>query len=107
MLSCCPGSGQVLCTVDGVCYQESVGESMDRDRHTIQLDAAVARAFGVSPDIALLPGGSDQKTYRSGDVVLRYLGDFAADEGNWNADLFDRLDHQGFRVAKPRRAADG
>ena len=72
-----------------------------------QLDAAVADAFGVSPDIALLPGGFDRKTFRSGEVVLRYLGDAAADEGNWNADLFYRLDQHGFRVAKPRRAADG
>jgi uncharacterized protein (TIGR02569 family) len=80
---------------------------MERDRYTGQLDAAVAKAFGVSPDIALLPGGSDQKTFRSGEVVLRFLGDFAADAGNWNADLFDRLDQQGFRVAKPRRAAEG
>src|SRR5262249_53585987 len=75
--------------------------------HIRQLDPAVAEAFGVSADIALLPGGSDQKTFRSGEVVLRYLGDPAADAGNWSADLFDRLDQQGFRVAKPRRAANG
>jgi hypothetical protein len=75
--------------------------------HTTHLDAAVASAFGVGPDIALLPGGFDRKTYRSGDVVLRYLGDSAADVGTWNAELFDKLDQQGFRVAKPRRAADG
>jgi hypothetical protein len=41
------------------------------DMHTAHLDAAVATAFGVRPDIALLPGGFDQKTYRSGEVVLR------------------------------------
>src|SRR5215469_815242 len=82
-------------------------ESMERDAHIRQPDPAVANAFGVSPDIALLPGGFDQKTYRSGEVVLRYLGEAAADAGNWNADLFDRLDQQGFRVAKPRRATNG
>ena len=77
------------------------------DMHTTHLDSAVATAFGVRPDIVLLPGGFDQKTYRSGEVVLRYLGDDAADVGTWNAELFDRLDQHGFRVAKPRRAADG
>jgi uncharacterized protein (TIGR02569 family) len=80
---------------------------MDKVTHTRQLDAAVASAFRVSPNIALLPGGSDQKTFRSGDVVLRYLGDSADDEGNWNADLFDKLDQHGFRVAKQLRGADG
>jgi hypothetical protein len=69
------------------------------DRHIRQLDAAVAKAFGVSPDIALLPGGLDQKTFRSGEVVLRYLGDSAADAGNWNADLFERLDIPNWRLA--------
>jgi uncharacterized protein (TIGR02569 family) len=77
------------------------------DMHFSHLDSAVAKAFGVHPDIALLPGGCDQKTYRSGEVVLRYLGDDAADVGAWNAGLFDRLDQRGFRVAKPIRAADG
>jgi uncharacterized protein (TIGR02569 family) len=84
-----------------------VVESVDRDRHSSQLDPAVARAFGVSPDITLLTEGSDQKTFRSGDVVLRFLGDFAAEAGNWNADVFDRLEQHGFRVTKPRRAANG
>jgi uncharacterized protein (TIGR02569 family) len=77
------------------------------DRQTTLLDAAVAKAFGVHPDIALLPGGIDRKTYRSGEVVLRYLGEAAADVGPWNANLFDRLDQHGFRVATPRQAADG
>jgi uncharacterized protein (TIGR02569 family) len=77
------------------------------DMHTTHLDAAVAKAFGVRPDIALLPGGFDQKTYRSDEVVLRYLGDDAADVGTWNANLFDRLNQHGFRIAKPRQAADG
>jgi uncharacterized protein (TIGR02569 family) len=77
------------------------------DMHTTHLDAAVAKAFDVRPDFALLPGGFDRKTFRSGEVVLRYLGDAAADVGTWNAELFDRLDQHGFRVAKPIRAADG
>ena len=71
------------------------------------LNADVATAFGVSADISLLPGGIDLKTFRSGDVVLRYLGENAEEIGNWNAELFDRLNQQGFRVSKPIRTSNG
>lgn len=66
----------------------------------------VAAAFGVNADISLLPGGIDLKTFRSGDVVLRYLGENAEEVRNWNAELFNKLDQQGFRVARPIRATN-
>ena len=71
------------------------------------LDPEVATAFGISSDIALLPGGIDLKTFRSGNVVLRYLGVDAQDVAIWHAELFDRIIENGFRVAKPIRAANG
>lgn len=79
---------------------------MELSKKTI-LDPQVAAAFGVNAEIALLPGGADLKTFRSGNVVLRYLGKNAQEAGNWNAELFNHIKEDGFRVAKPIKAADG
>ena len=71
------------------------------------LDKQVAEAFGVNSEISLLPGGVDLKTFRSGNTVLRYLGNNNQEAGNWNAELFNQIKEDGFRVAKPIKAADG
>ena len=55
------------------------------------LEAQVAVAFGVNPEIVLLPVGVDLKTFRSGNTVLRYLGTDAGEAGNWNAELFNNV----------------
>lgn len=73
----------------------------------IILDPQVASAFGISEKVALLPGGFDLKTYRSGDIILRNLGDKEEEAGIWHAETFDKLQENGFRVAKPIRASDG
>ncbi|HEX2915983.1 MAG TPA: phosphotransferase [Chloroflexia bacterium] len=71
------------------------------------LDPEVATAFGVSPQITLLPGGYDLKTFRSREVVLRYLGEEAQAAGEWHAQLFSAIKENGFRVARPIRARNG
>ncbi|HEX2910949.1 MAG TPA: phosphotransferase [Chloroflexia bacterium] len=71
------------------------------------LDPEVATAFGVGPQITLLPGGYDLKTFRSGEVVLRYLGQEAQAAGEWQASLFSAIQEKGFRVARPLRASNG
>jgi uncharacterized protein (TIGR02569 family) len=71
------------------------------------LDNQVAEAFGVDSKLLLLPGGSDLKTFRSGEVVLRNLGFESEEAGIWNAELFDRLQKNGFRIAKPIKAKNG
>ena len=75
--------------------------------HKTTLDPDVAAAFGVSPDISLMPGGVDLKTFRSGNIVLRNLGTHSQEAGVWNAELFSNVKEKGFRVAKPIKAHDG
>lgn len=71
------------------------------------LDPHIAEAFGVSQTFSLLPGGFDNKTYRSGDIILRNLGQDAQEVGTWHAELFDQIKQNGFRVAKPIKASNG
>lgn len=71
------------------------------------LDVQIAEAFGINPEITLLPGGADLKTFRSGSIVLRYLGNDAQEAGNWNAELFDHIKEDRFRVAKPIKTKNG
>jgi uncharacterized protein (TIGR02569 family) len=80
---------------------------METRNNKTLLDPDVATAFGISSEITLLPGGIDLKTFRSGNVVLRYLGIDAQDAAIWHAELFDRTTENGFRIAKPIRAANG
>src|SRR5665213_1289248 len=84
-----------------------MSNELNKQGHKTTLDAAVASAFGIDSDISLLPGGIDLKTFRSGDVVLRDLGNDSQEAGNWNSALFDSIKMKGFRVAKPIKANDG
>jgi len=74
---------------------------------TIVLDPEVADAFGVDREATLLPDGLDQRTFRSGNVVLRRLGERAEEEARWTAELFCRIEQRGFRVPTPIRASNG
>jgi uncharacterized protein (TIGR02569 family) len=74
---------------------------------TIRLHPEVAGAFGVDREATLLPAGLDQRTFRSGDVVLRRLGEGAEEEARWTAALFSRIEQRGFRVPTPIRARNG
>lgn len=71
------------------------------------LDFETAKAFGITELPTLLPGGIDLKTFRSSNIVLRNLGVGQEEAAIWNAELFNRVKEDRFRVAKPIRAANG
>ncbi|MFL5960385.1 MAG: phosphotransferase [Gaiellaceae bacterium] len=64
----------------------------------------VLSAFGASGQPLPLHGGQGT-SWRSGDLVLKPL-DRAQEELAWQAELFDSLACDGFRVARSVRAAD-
>jgi uncharacterized protein (TIGR02569 family) len=78
-------------------------------QQTILLDPDVADAFGVDREATLLPDGLDRRTFRSGNVVLRRVGEGAEAEaeGRWTAELFGRIAQRGFWVPTPIRAPSG
>jgi uncharacterized protein (TIGR02569 family) len=51
--------------------------------------------------------GIDLKTYRSGNIVLRNLGESRQDAGIWHAEFFSQIQENGFRISRPIRASDG
>jgi uncharacterized protein (TIGR02569 family) len=67
--------------------------------------AAVLRAFGLTGAPVALDGGQGT-SWRIGDAVLKPL-DMAEDELAWQADVYERINCDGFRVAAPLRAPDG
>lgn len=67
--------------------------------------AAVLRAFGVSGEPQVLPGGKGG-TWRVGDVVLKPSE--GIDESRWRAEALAAVpESPSFRVARPVRAGDG
>jgi uncharacterized protein (TIGR02569 family) len=76
-------------------------------QNAVTLDPQVEEAFGINKKITLLAGGIDLKTYRSGDIILRNLGKDAQEVGTWHAELFNQIEQNGFRVAKPIKAKNG
>lgn len=76
-------------------------------RHTVRIPADVARAFGIAPDVTPLPGG-DNRTYRSGGVVLREEHNAELTDALFAAELFGAVeDDAEFRVPRPLRAGGG
>lgn len=72
---------------------------------SVQPTRRVLQAFGASePPIPL--GGGQGTSWRSGAIVLKPL-ELLESEVVWQADLFDSLAADGFRVARAVRAADG
>ena len=70
----------------------------------VRLPAHVAAAFGVDQDAAVLPG-TERRTYRSGNVVLRHG---AHGSGLlWSLEVLRSLSPEGFRMERPLRARDG
>ncbi len=70
----------------------------------VRLPARVAAAFRVDQDAAALPG-TERRTYRSGDVVLRH-----GSGGSgllWLMAALDIVRAEGFRLERPIRARDG
>jgi uncharacterized protein (TIGR02569 family) len=70
-----------------------------------QPSARVLAAFGASESPVPLAGGQET-TWRSGDVVLKPL-DRGETELAWQAELFDSLACDAFRVPRSIRAGDG
>jgi Ser/Thr protein kinase RdoA (MazF antagonist) len=74
--------------------------------------ARVREAFGLTGDMATLPGGT-RPTYRVGETVLKYIHDTSLENNGsrdlvqWLAALFDRLTENGFRIPRPRRTRSG
>ena len=67
--------------------------------------ASVLDAFGVSGDPEPLTGGQGT-AWSVGGVVLK-PADLPGEEATWRAEVFERLERSGFRVARPHRARDG
>ena len=62
-------------------------------------------AFGASGIPAPLSGGQGS-SWRVGDLVLK-PADLGEDELRWQEEVLERIGRDGFRVAPPRRAANG
>jgi uncharacterized protein (TIGR02569 family) len=69
-----------------------------------RLDPDVAASFGVSADAVQLSGG-EGRTFRCGNIVLRRESD--PEEAAWIADLFSRIEANGFRIPRPVPAGGG
>ena len=100
-------AGDAAAAVAGLRVDLLRGAARHPEPTTILLDPEVADAFGVGRAATLLPDGLDQRTFRSGNVVLRRLGERAEEEARWTAELFSRITQRGFRVPTPIRAPNG
>lgn len=65
---------------------------------------AVLDAFGLVGDLVPLPGG-EGRSVQVGDVVRKPVDDAA--EATWCAEVLDRVEQHGFRVARPVPARGG
>ncbi len=63
-------------------------------------------AFGVAGNPPVRIGGGMGTSWRAGDLVLK-PADAELAELEWQAELYAGLTGDGFRLARPRRAADG
>jgi uncharacterized protein (TIGR02569 family) len=85
--------------------RDRLTERQHRDgASSVRLPARVADAFGVTSEVIALPG-TESRTFRSGDVVLRQGQSESA--LLWTMTVLDGLPAQGFRVERPLRARDG
>ena len=67
--------------------------------------ASVLDAFGMRGEPEPLAGGQGT-AWSVGGVVLK-PADLPPEEATWRAEVFERLQPRGFRLAKPHRARDG
>ncbi len=65
----------------------------------------VLAAFGATADPPELLSGGSGSAYRSGDIVLKPVGNTA--EASFIATTFEQLRVSGMRVARPVRSSDG
>lgn len=67
---------------------------------------AVLAAFGVAGSRPVPLGGGQGRSWFAGDVVVKAV-DVDQEELAWQAQIFHQIPAAGFRLARPRRAADG
>jgi len=65
----------------------------------------VLAAFGAPEHPVQIPGGRG-RAWRAGDLILK-PADLTPDEHAWQAEVLPTIRGDGFRLAHPRRAADG
>jgi uncharacterized protein (TIGR02569 family) len=67
---------------------------------------AVLAAFGAAGSRPVPLGGGQGLSWLAGDLVVKQA-DVDLDELAWQAQIFAQIPPAGFRLARPRRAADG
>jgi len=67
---------------------------------------SVLKEFNLQGDIEFLPGG-EGKSYKVGAIVLKHVDISSEEYTNWVADLFSKIEENGFRVAKPVKNVNG
>jgi uncharacterized protein (TIGR02569 family) len=67
---------------------------------------AVLAAFGVAGSHPVPLGGGQGMSWLAGDVIVKPV-DVSLAELAWQAEIFAGIPSAGFRLARPRRAADG
>jgi uncharacterized protein (TIGR02569 family) len=75
------------------------------DTRSSQPPDHVLRAFGATEGPPELSSGGQGRTWRSGGIVLKAVGDPA--EASWLANTFEQLHVPGVRLARPVRSSDG
>jgi len=68
---------------------------------------AVLAAFGVAGCRPVPLSGGQRMSWFAGDVVFKPADDDGLEELAWQAQIFSQISSAGFRLARPRRAADG
>jgi uncharacterized protein (TIGR02569 family) len=68
---------------------------------------AVLAAFGVAGSRPVPLGGGQGTSWVAGDVVVKPVDVDDLEELAWRAQVFSQIPSVGFRLARPRRAADG
>lgn len=71
-----------------------------------QPSAHVLDAFSVAGSVPVLLGGGQGTSWRAGDLVLK-PATADPDELAWQVRVFSQVSQDGFRLARPRRAAGG
>ncbi len=65
----------------------------------------VLRQFNIQGKVEFLPGG-EKRTFRVGNVVLKYINNDNEDYLNCIADLYSQIKEDGFRVPRPLKTQD-
>lgn len=75
------------------------------NRKKILLDEDIAKQFNVDRNAILMESG-EGRTYKSGNVILKYINNDSLEQTKWIIDLFHNIKEDGFRVPRPIAALD-